>query len=265
MGKSSAYDSILEQVFLSKYKPGASSLRIEREDLARVCSDLGIAMPKNLGDVVYSFRYRKPLPMAIRSRAPKGKMWIIRPAGRGRYEFVLIAVSRITPNEGLALTKVPDATPGIIAKYSLTDEQALLARVRYNRLVDIFTGVTCYSLQSHLRTTVPALGQVETDEIYVGVDKRGSHYVFPVQAKGANERVGIVQIEQDLAVCRHKFPGLICRALAAQAMADSAIALFEFEQAPDRIRIVSERHYLLVPPDDISEEELAKYFTRADD
>lgn len=65
----------------------------------------------------------------------------------------------------LAETKIPDSTPGIIAKYALNDEQALLAKVRYNRLIDIFTGVACYSLQSHLRTTVPKIGQVETDEI----------------------------------------------------------------------------------------------------
>ena len=68
--------------------------------------------------------------------------------------------------------KIPDSTPGVIAKYVLSDEQALLARVRYNRLVDIFTGITCYSLQNHLRTTVRSIGQVEIDEIYVGIDKR---------------------------------------------------------------------------------------------
>jgi hypothetical protein len=89
----------------------------------------------------------------------------------------------ILPSEMLAETKIPDATPGIIAKYALSDEQALLAKVRYNRLIDIFTGVTCYSLQNHLRTTVPGIGRVETDEMYIGVDRRGAQYVFPVQAK----------------------------------------------------------------------------------
>jgi hypothetical protein len=48
------------------------------------------------------------------------------------------------------MIKVPDATPGVIAKYALSDEQALLAKLRYNRLVDLFTAITCYSLQSHL-------------------------------------------------------------------------------------------------------------------
>lgn len=51
-------------------------------------------------------------------------------------------------------TKIPNATPAIIAMYALSDEQALLAKVRYNRLVAVFTGVTCYSLQSHLRTAI---------------------------------------------------------------------------------------------------------------
>ena len=53
----------------------------------------------------------------------------------------------------LATTKIPDGTPSIVRKYSISDEQALLAIVRYNRLIDIFLGVTCYSLQNHLRTT----------------------------------------------------------------------------------------------------------------
>lgn len=87
---------------------------------------------------------------------------------------------------------------------SVSDEQALLAKLRYNRLVDIFTGVACYSLQSHLRTHVSGIGQVETDEIYIGVDRRGVHYVFPIQAKGGKDRIGVVQIEQDFAMCAAK-------------------------------------------------------------
>ena len=87
-------------------------------------------------------------------------------------------------------TKIPDATPGIIIKYTQGDEQALLAKIRYNRLIDIFTGVTCYSLQNHLRTTVTGIGQIETDELYIGVDRRGAQYIFPVQAKGGKDQLG---------------------------------------------------------------------------
>lgn len=192
------YSRIIERIFLSHYQEGATEVAFERAEIARVAAELGIVLPKNLGDVVYSFRYRTALPESIRSRAPHGQEWIIRPAGRSRYRFVAASVGAIVPSQLLAETKVPDSTPGLIARYALSDEQALLARLRYNRLVDIFTGVMCYSLQNHLRTTVPSLGQVETDEIYLGVDRRGAQYVLPVQAKGGNDVLRIVQISRIL-------------------------------------------------------------------
>lgn len=178
-----AYSRIIAFIFQQKYKPGMREVDFERQDIVDAADSLAMDVPKNLGDLVYSFRYRTPLPDLITNVAGQGEVWIIRPAGRSRYRLVLVADRPIVPNVNLAETKVPDSTPGIVAKYAFSDEQALLAKVRYNRLLDIFTGVTCYSLQNHLRTTVPSMGQVETDEIYAGVDKRGVHYIFPVQAK----------------------------------------------------------------------------------
>ena len=70
-------------------------------------------------------------------KAPKGFQWIIRPAGRARYKFVLVTESAIVPSKILAETKIPDATPGVIAKYKLNDEQALLAKLHYNRLTQL--------------------------------------------------------------------------------------------------------------------------------
>jgi hypothetical protein len=228
----------------------------------RVAEELGIALPKNLGDLIYSFRYRTNLPAAIQERTPTGEAWIIRPAGRARYCFVRIIDQPITPNEMLAETKIPDATPGIITKYALSDEQVLLAKLRYNRLIDIFTGVTCCSLQNHLRTTVPGLGQVETDEVYIGIDRRGAHHVFPVQAKGGRDKINIVQIEQDFALCAHKFPALICRPIAAQFIHGDLIVLFDFEESSGGLAVSSEKHYRLVSPNDLTMTELATYALR---
>jgi hypothetical protein len=209
MSEPNRYAQIIERIFLSHFKSGVTEVPFEREDIVRIAKELNIRLPKNLGDVIYSFRYRTPLPEAVRNRAPKGKEWIIRPAGPSKYCFVATSQATIAPSKMMAETKVPDSTPGVIGMYDLNDEQALLAKLRYNRLIDIFSGVACYSLQNHLRTTVPKLGQVETDEIYIGVDKRGAHYVFPVQAKGGSDLLSVVQIEQDVALCAAKFPSLI--------------------------------------------------------
>jgi hypothetical protein len=259
------YSQIIEAIFSKYFQKGSKEIQFERSDIIAAAKKLRISLPKNLGDVLYSFRYRTPLPNSIMEKAPKGLQWIIRPAGPARYKFVLATESAIAPSKILAETKIPDATPGVISKYKLNDEQALLAKLRYNRLIDIFTGLTCYSLQNHLRTTVPSMGQVETDEIYVGIDKRSAHFVIPVQAKGGSDKIGIVQIEQDLAVCETKFPGLICRSIAAQFMEEDLIALFEFEKTEDGIRVSTEKHYRLVNPDELTEEELEAYRKRPSD
>jgi hypothetical protein len=260
------YSQIIEDIFISKYNQGDAVVPFERVEIEATAAKLGIRLPKNLGDVVYSFKFRSNLPEAIRATAPEGQYWVIVGKGRAKYAFELKVFSKIRPDTMLPIIKVPDATPGIVARYALNDEQALLTRVRYNRLIDIFTGVTCYSIQNHLRTTVSGIGQVETDEIYVGVDKKGAHYVFPVQAKGGNDEIGIVQIEQDIALCQERFPALECRSIAAQFMSDSVIAIFEFAlDSEEGIVKLAERHYKLVQPDDLSDEELRKYHERPND
>lgn len=262
MSAENRYVQIIERIFADRYAAGAARVLFERADIERVAAELKIKLPKNLGDLIYTFRYRGDLPESILAKAPTGKHWMIMPAGRGKYCFEATSLSTITPREGLAETKIPDATPGIIAKYALSDEQALLARLRYNRLIDIFSGVTCYSLQSHLRTTVSDLGQVETDELYIGIDKRGAHYIFPVQAKAGRDKISLVQIFQDSAMCKEKFPELICRPIAAQFMRDDVIALIEFEESKEGLAISGEKHYRLASPEEVSEAELQQYRRR---
>ena len=79
---------------------------------------------------------------ATLATAAKGMEWSIELAGRAKYRFAMGRINRILPRQELLVIKIPDATPEIIAAYAMTDEQALLAKVRYNRLIDIFLGLT---------------------------------------------------------------------------------------------------------------------------
>ncbi|GAB5521142.1 MAG: hypothetical protein RhofKO_33930 [Rhodothermales bacterium] len=261
------YTQLIEHIFEEHYTEGARVVTFNRNEIPKAAAVLGIKLPKNLGDVIYSFRHRVELPQSIREKAPEGKEWLIATRGRSIYAFELRRIVRITPDPMLVATKILDATPGVVDRYAFDDEQALLAKLRYNRLIDIFTGVTCYSLQNHLRTTVRGIGQVETDELYVGIDRRGAHYMFPIQAKGGNDELGVVQIEQDMALGIEKYPDLICRPIAAQFMSDNVIALFEFTIDPtqegDEVRKVDERHYRLVATDELSRQELERYRYRS--
>lgn len=254
------YDRLIAEIFRRHYKKGVSRFEFDRREIEDVASALGVKLPKNLGDVLYSYRFRKPLPASILATEPPGKSWRINLAGQARYRFQLGGCDRIEPRQNQLRIKIPDSTPEIVGHYALTDEQALLAKVRYNRLVDVFLGIAAYSLQNHLRTTVRGIGQIEVDEIYVGVDRHGGQFVVPVQAKGGKDKLGCVQAEQDVACCVEKFPHLACRPVAVQFLEADGIAMFELTlDAGGEIRVVEERHYQLVPASEITDEDLASY------
>ncbi|MCL4517206.1 MAG: hypothetical protein M1379_16740 [Firmicutes bacterium] len=85
------------------------------------------------------------------------------------------------------------------------------------------------------------------------------HYVFPVQAKGGSDILSVVQIEQDYAMCATKFKKMICRPIGAQFISDDLISLFEFVQQDGEIRTSTERHYRLVPAEDVTAADLENY------
>ena len=257
--KPNRYGAIIERVFDQHFKRGVKEFEFTREEFAEAAKTLEIVLPKNLGDVIYSVRYRVELSDTIKAKAGIGNEWIIEGAGQGSYRFKQVRLNRVVPREELITIKVPDATPEIIAAYALGDEQALLAKVRYNRLVDVFLGITTFSLQNHLRTTVTGIGQIEIDEIYVGIDRHGRQFVVPVQAKGGSDRHGVVQTQQDIACCAQKFPDLICRAISAQFMTNDRIAMFELMIVDGDVKVVDEKHYQLVAASGISKADLQQY------
>jgi hypothetical protein len=256
--QSNRYMAIIEKIFFDHYTPGATELTFARTEIEEAAAALDIRLPKNLGDVIYSLRYRSALPGRVLATQPLGREWVIDGIGRAQYAFKLVTATRIRPSEALATIAVPDATPELIRAYALDDEQALLAILRYNRLIDTFLGLTTYSLQNHLRTAVGGV-QIEIDELYIGIDKHGCHYVIPVQAKGGSDQIGIVQTTQDIRYATQKFPGIRCRPIAAQFMAGGVIAMFELMLFGDEVKVVEERHYRLVPAAALDATEIRSY------
>ncbi len=169
-GNRIAIQRLSERFFKNHYRAGKTQFEFSRNEFVEIARSLKIALPKNLGDTIYSFRFRTALPPEIVATAAKGMEWGIELAGKGEYRFKLGKLIRIVPRADLIAVKVPDATPEIITAYALTHEQSLLAKVRYNRLIDIFLGIATYSLQNHLQTFVKDMGQIEVDEVYVGVE-----------------------------------------------------------------------------------------------
>lgn len=121
--KPNRYTAIIEEIFKSHYKEGSTVIEFSRDELTSTADRLGIPLPKNLGDVLYSFRFRSNLPASILQTAKEGRVWLIRLAGRGEYRFEMVVDRPLSPNPSLVARKIPDATPGLITRYSLSDDK----------------------------------------------------------------------------------------------------------------------------------------------
>jgi len=281
--KKAIYTPIIQKIFDAHYKPQKNRFEFKRAELAVAAEELGIdvegdekVVAKNLGDIIYSFRFRRDFPAEIKAKAPAGKMWIIVGKGDAVYEFRLISIPSLKADPNWFVTKLHDATPEIVRRFNLSDEQSLLARIRYNRLVDMFCRCVAYSLQNHLRTKVEGIGQIEIDELYVGANRQGEHFIIPVQAKKEKDRLGVSQLMQDLEYCRGSHGTMRARALGAQMMKYNEggrtfdkVVMFEFEcrDEPDDvvIRKIAERHFVLLPHNEISSADLEEAAKRPEE
>ena len=109
------YDVRIEQIFKNHFTAGISSFDFDRDEIEKVAEKIEANLPKNVGDVVYSFRYRRALPKSIQDTASNDNEWVIEGADRAKYTFKLVKINRIVPNQNLIAIKIPDATPEIIS------------------------------------------------------------------------------------------------------------------------------------------------------
>jgi len=165
------------------------------------------------------------------------------------------------PGIRMAQTILLDATPRLVRVHLTDDRQSLLTLLRYNRVIEAFAGVPCYSFLVSAETHVTGLGCVHTDEVCMALDGCGETRIFAVQARGADEALDTEQVERDLAACAARFPGVPCQALGAQLVDLEQIALVDFVQTKDGVRIGTVKHYRLVTGDRYVSEDECEYLT----
>lgn len=244
-------DEVIQRVFQKHWNPGDSEVPFTMDDVREAIAAVASLRPgyreHNVPDVRYEYASgRRALPDTVNRLGP----WMIQGRGKAKYAFVRLSTSpTIAVQDGLLTIMLPDATPEIVLEYAGEDEQGLLAKVHYNRLLDVFLAITCYHLQNHWRNFVKGKGQCEIDDLYVGLNTAERQFVIPVEAKCANERLSKTQVVQVVDFARARYPKLIIRPVGVQEMPDGSLLLIEFTPAdhPDEVRIKEQRRYKLVP------------------
>lgn len=253
------YKAIVEQVFLANLRQGARDVDFCEAEIKQAAKKLGIRVRGGPRAMVSSFRDPDTLPQSVRERAPRGHIWLIRSAGQSRYRFVATRKFMIPPREMLAVTHLVSCSPDLVTKFALDEKQVLLSILRYDRLIDVFAGMSCYCLQGSSVAISGSVEQPNADAIYIGVDRSGAPRVFPVHASGRGQRLSVTQIERSVVLCSRLFPSLACAAIGAQLMPDGLIALRWFQTTENGLGLIEERHYRLMSPNTVTSECLSTY------
>lgn len=250
------YVPVILKLFRDRWRPGASTVVFSLDDVrtaveaVRAASERpDLISSRNPADVVYRMRSRTVLPDEILDKG----FHVLRTVGRGRYQFEK-ASSGIIEVPVKELISAIDQTPMPVRRLlpiniAEMDEQALLSVVGYCQLLDHFTGLKVYRLRSHVRKSVPGVGQAELDAIDVGIASGDDDVpvVFPIEAKAVSDELNRVQVFNMVQYASHYFPGLQVRPIAIKVDYQSAVHLMEFNVAnrPGDLRIVRSASYAI--------------------
>lgn len=226
---SRVYVPILREIVRRKYVPGTQRIEFTKQDIELIAGELDLKVG-NAADLVYRMRARTRLPDDILDLG----FTVLRGVGRGLYALEVggEAVVRLPEHE---VFDHNDQTPLPVRRLlpeNLVDldEQGILTMVGYCKLLDHFTGLTVYRLRSHVRKSVPNVGQAELDEIDVGIALRDDDVpvVFPIEAKAADEVINRVQVATAVAYCQTYFPGHEIRPVVVKLTYDGVLHFLEF-------------------------------------
>ncbi len=235
------YQRAIERAFFDHYQVGLDHFEFTKTEMDEILREVG-EPAKNLPDIIYTYRSRRPLPDRILAKG----YWAIEAVRRGEYAFIkLNSPPQFSPNlMQYGSIDIYNAIPELVEQYLRNDEQSLLTQILYNRLIDIFTGLTCFLIQNHYRSTIDSRAgrtEVEVDALYVGVDSQGQLHAIPIEAKsaGENEQFGKIQVSNMVKLARQNFPDIGRRVVAVKALSDGTIGIIEFtdDENPDTVGI----------------------------
>lgn len=230
------YEPIIKWIFETQVEKYGTDEEIpfSRSHIEVAMEELDISVG-NVPDIPYAYRSRRPLPDEI---ADYGYTAVIiddtREGADPTYMFTKTDQLISVPGEvDRAHQTSTSALPKAVRKYIGEDEQGALTQVRYAGLLDDFTGLETYHLQSHLRMRVKGR-EAELDDLYVGVDHKETHHALAVEAKGVGETLNKNQLIRNTRGIEGKsrYPDSV-RTLAVKLDDDGYFYLFEFEVFKD--------------------------------
>ena len=250
--KSKVYGPVLLAIFRRKFTSGVRRIEFTLEEIRAELRTLGL-QARNAADVIYRMKSRTILPEEIRAAG----FHILEISSRGTYALVTGTSTLIEYPPEVDITDVQDRTPRAVRMllhpdFGSIDEQGLLSICRYNELLSRFLDATTFHVKSHIRKSVPGVGQAEVDDLHVEV--HGSAHeplgltIVPIEAKAKDEPVNRVQVITQIKFAQYVFPTHQVRPVTVKLFDDGRILFMEFNVTndPNELGVVRHRYFRVI-------------------
>ena len=241
-GSLNSYGAIISHIFLRKYRQTDTPISFAKDDLRSAAEHLDIDLPQNLSDVVYALRHRSPIPESIQQTADKGQEWVIETVGRGKYWLIQRPCQKIEVDPEALVFLVEDQTPSVARDFGMKGSPLLDYILRKNLILEQFLGSPVEHLQSHVRASVTGVGQVEIGSLFFS---QTGDAIIPVCLVAKPGAFNLNKASQTMKYSSEHYGRLDCRAVVAQLLSDTKVALFELHGSPETPRVLQEAHFTL--------------------
>lgn len=234
----------LAYLFLTRARPGITSLRFSTEDVSIAFGKMGIKVPKNLPDIAYQAQ-KKPAPVVINSTAPFGCEWILEATGGGGFCFKLVDSNKIHPDAGAEERHLEDKAAAISEAFDMSEQARLELQIQENDLLSDFFGREMSFATRPPRGFVQGIGQVDFDAIFVVRDEPHARLMVTVQYETRPQPICGHKARRMLKFADTRYPDWKTKAVVVQRLADNRVAILELRKLFESTEVVNEVHYVL--------------------
>lgn len=215
-------DYLMKNSFVDSLTP----ISFERTDILDVCKNEFGEAPKNLGDIVYSLRYRLDYLSNYDYLLEKDYTWTLLSTGIGQYELAPLKKLRLPNLESENVLYVDDQTPAHIHKLRPLNDQSLLMKVIQNGILNEFLQDDLMFLQAHHKVNLNNWGQAEIDGILAS---NNSSHLYLIEVKGYTEVIGWPQMIQLKMYAQQNHPDVLFTPVFIQSHRDWSFSVVQFD------------------------------------
>ena len=158
----------------------------------------------------------------------------------------------------MAPVGILDNTPTVVGQLARDERELLLARLRFNRLLDNFLGISTFPV--HLLFDSPFYDSIgpEVEELHFGIAPFGDKCMVIVLSERWNGSPAISKLRASSEVPFKYSHNMRVHFILAHQTGGNCLALIELDLSSQRSKVKAEKHYEFIKPDELNAHDYVK-------